>query len=206
MKNLCAGVIGDTVWDLADRQRLWGVGRGVNALTGGRSCWSTPSAGGALGRIEPLQTEPERDVVRRGERTPTAAPAPRNQDPLDYPQGDGAGGAGRLAVPVRKQTRIASCSGCLPDGGTPKVEIGVSHAASMPTVELIRHTVTGEAVARGRQALLRGRRSGFRFWRDRGRDQRAFLRKNREMDTKASWITFPHFSGGRGQPVRCWRS
>ncbi|HNW87534.1 MAG TPA: ribonuclease III domain-containing protein [Candidatus Limiplasma sp.] len=86
LKNpLALAFIGDTVWDLLVRQRLLATAARVNALH--RKATSMVNAGAqaqALTRVEPLLTEAERDIVRRGANAHCNHVAPKNQDPVDY--------------------------------------------------------------------------------------------------------------------------
>lgn len=86
LKNpLTLAFIGDTVWDLLVRQRLLTTSARVNALH--RQATAMVNAGAqaqALSRVEPLLTEAERDVVRRGANAHCKHLAPRNQNPVDY--------------------------------------------------------------------------------------------------------------------------
>lgn len=86
LKNpLALAFMGDTVWDLLVRRRLLGSDARVNALH--RSATALVNAGAqaaALTRIEPLLTEPERDVVRRGSNARPKHLSSRNQDSVDY--------------------------------------------------------------------------------------------------------------------------
>jgi ribonuclease-3 family protein len=134
MKNpLALAFIGDTVWDLLVRQRLLGGAARVNALH--RRAITLVNAGaqaGALGRIEPLLTEPERDVVRRGTNAHCGHLAPRNQNPVDYRRATGLEALVGWLYLCGKQARIRELfEAACPDGTEPKADdTGGSHAAS----------------------------------------------------------------------------
>ena len=91
LKNpLTLAFIGDTVWDLLVRRRLLATSARVNALH--RQAVGLENAGAqakALIRLEPLLTETESDIVRRGANAHSRHVAPRNQDPLDYRRATG---------------------------------------------------------------------------------------------------------------------
>ncbi|MCE5343481.1 MAG: ribonuclease III [Eubacteriales bacterium] len=91
LKNpLALAFIGDTVWDLLVRQRLLSSAARVNALH--RQATTMVNAGAqaeALRRLEPLLSEPESDIVRRGTNAHSGHVAPRNQDPVDYRRATG---------------------------------------------------------------------------------------------------------------------
>lgn len=91
LKNpLALAFVGDTVWDLMVRQRLLNTAARVNALH--RQATGMVNAGAqaeALKRIEPLLTEPERDIVRRGSNAHCGHVTPRNQRPVDYRRSTG---------------------------------------------------------------------------------------------------------------------
>lgn len=91
LKNpLALAFIGDTVWDLMVRQRLLNSAARVNALH--RQATQMVNAGAqaeALKRIEPMLTEPERDIVRRGSNAHCGHVTPRNQRPVDYRRSTG---------------------------------------------------------------------------------------------------------------------
>ena len=86
LKNpLALAFIGDTVWDLLVRQRLLNTSARVNALH--RKATSMVNAcaqAEALVRVDPLLTEAERDIVRRGANAHCKHVTPKNQDPVDY--------------------------------------------------------------------------------------------------------------------------
>ncbi|MEA4998596.1 MAG: ribonuclease III domain-containing protein [Candidatus Limiplasma sp.] len=91
MKNpLTLAFIGDTVWDLLVRQRLLLSAARVNALHKSATAWVNAGAQAkALAAVEPLLTEQETDVVRRGTNAHAKHLAPRNQDPVDYRRATG---------------------------------------------------------------------------------------------------------------------
>ena len=91
MKNpLTLAFIGDTVWDLLVRQRLLQSAARVNTLHRHATAWVNAGAQAqALAAIEPLLTEPEADVVRRGANAHAKHVAPRNQDPVAYRRATG---------------------------------------------------------------------------------------------------------------------
>ena len=78
LKNpLSLAYLGDTVWDLLIRQRL--LVRQANAGAQAQ----------AAERIEPLLTEEERDVFRRGQNAHARHAVPKNQDPVAYSRATG---------------------------------------------------------------------------------------------------------------------
>ncbi len=91
LKNpLALAFVGDTVWDLLVRRRLLQTAARVNALH--RQATAMVNAGaqaGALTRVEPMLTEDEAAVVRRGTNAHSGHSAPRNQDPVDYSRSTG---------------------------------------------------------------------------------------------------------------------
>ena len=91
LKNpLTLAFVGDTVWDLLVRQRLLTSAAKVNALH--KSATALVNAGAqaaALTRVEPLLTEPEQDIVRRGTNAHAKHLAPKNQNPVDYRRATG---------------------------------------------------------------------------------------------------------------------
>lgn len=77
--------IGDTVWDLMVRSRLIYRGRNVrnmhkDAVASVNAC----AQARAFQRIEPLLTEEEADIFRRGRNAHAHHAAPRNQEVGDY--------------------------------------------------------------------------------------------------------------------------
>lgn len=77
--------IGDTVFDLLIRSRL--LYRGYNLHHCHQEAVAVVNARAqaeALSRIEPLLTEEEMAIVRRGRNTHAHHAAPRNQKPIDY--------------------------------------------------------------------------------------------------------------------------
>ena len=91
LKNpLALAYLGDTVWDLLTRERLLATAARVNALH--RQAVAYVNAGAqaqALARLEPLLTDDEQDVVRRGVNAHSRHTAPRNQDPVAYRRATG---------------------------------------------------------------------------------------------------------------------
>ena len=77
--------VGDTVWDLMVRCRLLGSGKTVHHMHEGAVGFVNAHAQAeSLGRLQPLLTEDEADIVRRGRNTHAHHAAPKNQDPADY--------------------------------------------------------------------------------------------------------------------------
>lgn len=91
LKNpLTLAFIGDTVWDLLVRQRLLATAARVNALHQRATAMVNAGAQAkALTVLEPLLTEAEADVARRGVNAHSKHLAPRNQDPVDYRRATG---------------------------------------------------------------------------------------------------------------------
>lgn len=91
LKNpLALAFIGDTVWDLLVRQRLLASAARVNALHRGATALVNAGAQAqALSRVEPLLSEAEHDVVRRGANAHCKHGTPKNQDPVDYRRATG---------------------------------------------------------------------------------------------------------------------
>jgi len=91
LKNpLALAFIGDTVWDLLVRRRLLSTDARVNTLH--RQATAMVNAGAqaaAFKRLEPLLSEPESDIVRRGANAHSGHVAPRNQNPVDYHRATG---------------------------------------------------------------------------------------------------------------------
>ena len=91
LKNpLALAFIGDTVWDLLVRRRLLTTAARVNALH--RQATAIVNAGAqanALTLLEPLLSQTEIDIVRRGANAHCKHLAPRNQDPVDYRRATG---------------------------------------------------------------------------------------------------------------------
>lgn len=91
LKNpLSLAYLGDTVWDLLIRQRLLEGQMQAGALH--RRAVRQANAGAqaqAAERIEPLLTEEERDVFRRGQNAHARHAVPKNQDPVAYSRATG---------------------------------------------------------------------------------------------------------------------
>jgi len=91
LKNpLALAFIGDTVWDLLVRQRLLNTSARVNSLH--KQATAMVNAGAqaaALTRVEPILTESERDIVRRGANAHCKHVTPKNQNPIDYRRATG---------------------------------------------------------------------------------------------------------------------
>ena len=91
LKNpLTLAFIGDTVWDLLVRRRLLTTAARVNALH--RQATAMVNAGAqanALTLLEPLLSQTEADIVRRGANAHCRHLAPKNQDPVDYRRATG---------------------------------------------------------------------------------------------------------------------
>lgn len=79
--------LGDAVWSLLVRQRLIFQGRNVHNMHRDAVAGVNAHAQAlALSRMEPLLTDQERDVVRRGRNAHARHPTPKHQDPADYAQ------------------------------------------------------------------------------------------------------------------------
>ena len=77
--------IGDTVWELLVRLTLFGRGQNVRHMHQGAVAGVNAGAQAAALRVlEPLLTEEETDMVRRGRNAHARHPAPRHQQPADY--------------------------------------------------------------------------------------------------------------------------
>lgn len=91
LKNpLALAFVGDTVWDLLVRQRLLKGQLRAGALH--RQAIAQVNAGAqaaAAERIEPLLSEDERDIFRRGCNAHARHAAPKNQDPVAYSRASG---------------------------------------------------------------------------------------------------------------------
>lgn len=77
--------IGDGVWELLVRSRL--IYKGCSARHIHKEAVTCVNAGAqaeAFRRIEPLLTEPEADVARRGRNAHAHHAAPKNQEAADY--------------------------------------------------------------------------------------------------------------------------
>ena len=87
---LSLAFVGDTVWDLLTRQQLLSSQAHVNALH--KQAVKHVNAGAqaeAAARIEPLLTEAEADVMRRGQNAHAKHHVPKNQDPYAYSRATG---------------------------------------------------------------------------------------------------------------------
>ena len=91
LKNpLALAYLGDTVWDLLIRQRLLAGGLPAGALH--RRAIPLATAGAraeAAARIEPLLSQEEADILRRGQNAHAHHRAPKNQDPVNYSRATG---------------------------------------------------------------------------------------------------------------------
>ena len=77
--------IGDGVWELLVRTRI--IYKGRSARLGHKDAVACVNAGAqaeAFRRIEPLLTEAEADIARRGRNAHAHHAAPKNQDAADY--------------------------------------------------------------------------------------------------------------------------
>ena len=85
MNPLQLAHVGDTVWELLVRSRLALKKLKVSHMH--REAIAAVNAGAqadALGRIEPLLSPEEADLVRRGRNAHPGHAAPKHQDPADY--------------------------------------------------------------------------------------------------------------------------
>ena len=90
LSPLQLALVGDSVHDLIARSHF--IGRRLNPLHAHRNAVSLVNAGAqsaVYARIEPLLTDSERAVLKRGRNTPTHR-APKNQSPSDYARATGA--------------------------------------------------------------------------------------------------------------------
>lgn len=91
LKNpLSLAYLGDTVWDLLVRQQLLHTQAHANALH--RQAVEQVNAGAqaqAAGLLEPLLTEEEAEVFRRGCNARSKHNSPKNQDPVAYSRATG---------------------------------------------------------------------------------------------------------------------
>ena len=91
LKNpLALAFMGDTAWDLLTRQRLLMSRAQVNALH--KQAIRMVNAGAqaeAANRMEPVLTEEEQDIFRRGCNAHSRHNAPKNQDPYAYSRATG---------------------------------------------------------------------------------------------------------------------
>ena len=77
--------IGDAVWELLVRSRLIYQGRSARHVhKDAVKCVNAGAQAEAFRRIEPLLTEQEADVARRGRNAHAHHAAPKNQDAADY--------------------------------------------------------------------------------------------------------------------------
>ena len=77
--------IGDGVWELLVRSRLIYMGRSASHVhKDAVACVNAHAQSEAFRRIEPLLTEAEADVARRGRNAHAHHAAPKNQDAADY--------------------------------------------------------------------------------------------------------------------------
>ena len=116
---LALAFIGDTVWDLLVRRQLLDTSARVNALH--RQATARVNAGAqaqALNRLEPLLTEEERALVRRGANAHCGHVAPRNQDPVDYRRATGLEALLGWLYLCGRQERIAELFDCAFPTGT----------------------------------------------------------------------------------------
>ena len=77
--------VGDSVWELMIRLRLMAEGKNVRHMH--QAAIAGVNAGAqtaALRVIEPVLTEEEADIVRRGRNAHARHPAPRHQQQADY--------------------------------------------------------------------------------------------------------------------------
>lgn len=91
LKNpLALAFMGDTAWDLLTRQRLLLSQAHVNALH--KQAIRMVNAGAqaeAASRMEPVLTEAEQEIFRRGCNAHSRHNAPKNQDPHAYSRATG---------------------------------------------------------------------------------------------------------------------
>lgn len=77
--------IGDGVWELLVRTRIIYKGRSARHVhKDAVACVNAGAQAEAFRRIEPLLTEAEADVARRGRNAHAHHAAPKNQDAADY--------------------------------------------------------------------------------------------------------------------------
>ena len=91
LKNpLALAYLGDTVWDLLIRQRLLAGGLPAGALHRRAILLANTGAQAeAAARIEPLLSQEEADILRRGQNAHAHHRAPKNQDPVNYSRATG---------------------------------------------------------------------------------------------------------------------
>ena len=77
--------IGDAVWELLVRSRIIYKGRSARHVhKDAVACVNAGAQAEAFRRIEPLLTEAEADIARRGRNAHAHHAAPKNQDAADY--------------------------------------------------------------------------------------------------------------------------
>jgi len=77
--------IGDTVWEMLSRSSLFAEGRNLQHMhKGAISLVNAAAQAEALRRMEPLLTDTEADIMRRGRNAHARHHAPKNQSPADY--------------------------------------------------------------------------------------------------------------------------
>ncbi len=77
--------IGDGVWELLVRSRLIYRGRSARHIhKDAVACVNAAAQAEALRRIEPMLTEAEADIARRGRNAHAHHAAPKNQNAADY--------------------------------------------------------------------------------------------------------------------------
>ena len=82
--------IGDGVWELLVRSRLIYKGRSARHVhKDAVACVNAHAQSEAFRRIEPMLTEAEADVARRGRNAQAKHAAPKNADPADYAHATG---------------------------------------------------------------------------------------------------------------------
>ena len=82
--------IGDGVWELLVRTRIIYKGRSARHVhKDAVACVNAGAQAEAFRRIEPLLTEAEADVMRRGQNAHARHNAPKNQDPYAYSRATG---------------------------------------------------------------------------------------------------------------------
>ena len=77
--------IGDSVWELLVRSRLIYMGRSARHVhKDAVACVNAHAQSEAFRRIEPMLTEAEGDIARRGRNAHAHHATPKNQDAADY--------------------------------------------------------------------------------------------------------------------------
>lgn len=77
--------VGDTVWEMLVRLTLFSQGKNVRHMhQAAVSGVNAAAQAHALSLMEPLLTEEEADMVRRGRNAHARHPAPKHQQPADY--------------------------------------------------------------------------------------------------------------------------